>query len=231
MAFPSQFSDLYTAALANVRLLPADDLQKAKDAVNTVYTQTVVETEALETTSTSTLTPGSATYAMPTGISRLKTLVVTPVGGQTNKPLRRVTIDQILSYRSAQPGPATSNGTAWCYCILGLNDLELYPTPQSADVLTFYYTSRPTPLSADSDVPILPEPYATDCLVYGASAKLGEFSGDPLATYYRQLYDDGRSRFQSHLNRLTGRVAGQFNIQDAPTFLPHDPSVDIREWR
>lgn len=193
-----------------------------------MYTRVVVETEASATTTTLTLTPNVSKYTLSASISRLKTVVSTPVGGQVTTPLRRRTIDQILTYRSAAVGPNASNGTVWAYCLIGLNELELYPTPQAADVLTFYYTAFPTPLSANGDVPILPEPYATDCLVFGGSAKMAQFSGDPDMSWYQQLYDDSIARLRTHLNRLSGRITGQFNVQDDMIWPPHDPSTDIR---
>jgi hypothetical protein len=216
--------------IANLRADATLDLQKVKDAINKVYTNVVVETEADVTVATTTVTAGTDSYTLPTGISRIKSMYVTPVGGIASKPLRRITLDQLIAYRSAAAGPAASNGWIWAYCILGLNEFEVYPKPQSADTLTIYYSIRPTPLSADSDVPILPEPYATECLVYGASADVAQFTGDPDMSWYQQLSDDSKARLRTHLNRLTGRITGQFNVQDDRIFPPHDPSVDIRDW-
>lgn len=229
MAYPSQFSDLYGTAISNLRLDPILDKSKAQNAVNAIYTQVVVETEALPAVATTTLTPGVFSYTLPSGISRLKSLNATPVGGYVTRPLLRWTLDRMLTFRSAAAGPGTNNGSVYAYCLVGLNEFEVYPSPQSADTLTFYYTARPTPLSADTDVPILPEPYATDCLVYGAQARLAQFSGDPDLSYYQQLYADSMSRFQTHLNRLTGRITGQFNIQDDRLWPAHDPSADVRD--
>jgi len=209
-----------------------NDLQKVKDAINDVYTRVVVETEANATLATTTLTAGDTTYTLPSGISRLKTIVCTPVGGFQTRPLLRWTIDKMLTMRSAAAGPGSNNGSVYAYCLIGLNEFEVYPTPQSADTLTIYYTARPTALSADADTPIIPEPYATECLVYGASANVAQFTGDPQMSWYQQLSDDAMARFRSHINRLTGRVTGQFNIMDDKLWPPHDPSVDVRgsDW-
>lgn len=230
MAYPSQFSDIYNAVIHNLRLDPTNDTAKVKDAVNQAYYQVVVETEAYPAIATTTLTPGTNSYTLPSAISRLKSVNVTPVGGFATRPLLRISIDRMLAYRSAAAGPGTNNGTVYSYCLLGLNELEVYPSPQNADTLTFYYTQRPTALSGDTDVPIIPEPYATDCLVYGAQARVAQFSGDPDLGYYQQLFNDSMQRLQTHINRLTGRVTGQFNLQDDKLWPPHDPSVDIRDF-
>lgn len=230
MAYPSQFVDIYTACITNLRLDPTLDKQKAKDAVNAIYTQVCVETEALPTVATTTLSVGVSSYTLPSNISRLKTLNVTPVGGYQTRPMLRISLDRMLAYRSAAAGPGTNNGTVYAYSIVGLNEFEVYPAPQNADTLTFYYTARPTALSGDTDTPVIPEPYATDCLVYGAEARLAQFSGDPDIGYYQQLYADAMARFKTHINRLAGRITTQMNLQDDKLWPPHDPSVDMRDF-
>lgn len=216
--------------IANLRLDSVNDLQKVKDAINKVYSEVVVETEANVTVATTTLTANTNSYTLPSAISRIKSMFNTPIGGFATYPLKRVTLDQMIAYRSAAAGPAANNGTVWGYCILGLNEFEVYPTPQNADTLTIYYSARPTALSADADTPILPEPYATECLTYGASADMAQFSGDPDMSWYQQLFDDSKSRLRAHLNRLTGRISGQFQVQDNRAWPPHDPSADVRDW-
>ena len=153
-------------------------------------------------------------------------MFATPVGGYQTRPLNRFTLDEIIALRSAAAGPAVSNGTIWGYVMLGLDDFEVYPTPQSADVLTAYYTVAPTPLSADADVSVLPEPYSTDCLLYGGMARAAEFSGDPDGPYYDQKFQMALAALRAHLNRKAGRLTGQFQIQNGNLRPPHDPSVD-----
>ena len=191
-----------------------------------------METEALATVATSTLTAGTNSYTLPSGISRLKTVIVTPVGGFQTRPLLRWSVDKMLTMRSAAAGPGTNNGSVYAYAVVGLNELEVYPTPQSADTVTFYYTKIPTVLAGDTDIPVIPEPYATECLVYGASADLAQFTGDPMMSFYQQLFEDSKQRFRAHLTRLRGRLTDQFEIQDDKLWPPHDPSVDVRgsDW-
>lgn len=232
MAYPSQFSDIYNKVIQNLRLDAVNDLGRTKDAVNRVYFNVVVETEANTQVATSTLTAGTNSYVLPSGISRVKTMVCTPVGGFQTRPLLRWSQDKMLTMRSAAAGPGTNNGSVYAYCILGLSEFEVYPTPQSADTLTIYYTATPTALSGDTDTPIIPEPYATECLVYGACFDMSLQSGDPDMAFYQQLFEDGKQRLRTHLNRLRGRLTDQFEVQDDKLWPPHDPSIDVRgsDW-
>ena len=132
--------------------------------------------------------------------------------------------------RTALGGAATATGYITHYALLGLSEFEVYPTPQSADVITIYYVAQPTALSADADVPILPEPYASKLLEYGALAEAADFKGDPAEGEYRQLYQMWRGKFIEHLNRAKGGTPEAFEFYPENSFPPHDPSVDAPWW-
>ena len=209
-----------------------NDLSKVKDWINQVYADVCITTEANVTSSTMTLTAGTASYTLPTGISRIKEMYATPVGGVQTVPLIQTDLDEILRYRQSSGGVANAVGaTIYRFALLGLTDIELYPTPQSADVLTVYYVALPTALSADSDIPILPEPYASKVLEYGALAEAADFKSDPLEQEYRQLYQVWMQKLRAHITRKIGMQPGQFRVIPDTPFVPHDPSVDLREYR
>jgi len=231
MAFPSTFSDLQNAIINKLRLDPTNDLQKAKDWINQVYAQVCVETEANITFATMTLTSGSASYTLPSGVIRIKEMYVTPVAGQQSQPIQQTTLDYILRRRQSGGGTAVATGSVTHYALLGINDLEVYPTPAAADVLTIYYAALPTALSGSSDVPILSEPYASKLLEYGALAEGADFKDDPKEVEYRQMYDLWMRKYQAHLNRKKGGQPGQMNIWNDANYPPHDPSTDVRGWR
>jgi hypothetical protein len=226
VAYPSTFVDIQNAVINKLRLDSTNDLSKVKDWVNQVYAQAVEETEANVTLATMSLTANSYSYTLPSGILRIKSMVVTPVGSTVSAPLQSTTLDYILRRRQSAGGATALGGYVSHYALLGLNDFEVYPTPASADSLTIYYVAAPTALSADADVTIFPEPFATKILEYGASAEGADFKGDPSESEYRALYDQWIMKLRSHMTRKRGGQPGQFNLFPGAAYPPHDPSTD-----
>lgn len=232
MAYPSTFITLQNAIISRLNLDATADLQAVKDEINLAYSQTVIETEALQTSGTKTLTAGTATYDLSTFVStgavvRLKA-VYSSFGGVTSDPLEQLTMDQILRRRTSTGGVALATGSPTHYSLNGLNNLELWPTPSSADVLTLWYVYQPTALSADADVPAIPEPYATRCLTAGACWKLADITGDP--GEYQAEYEGWIARFRQHLNRRKGGQPGAFSFYPEGDFPPHDPATMASGW-
>ena len=185
-----------------------------------------VELEANITTTTMTLTSGTASYTLDASISRIKEMFVTPVNGVLTGPIELTTLDYIIRKRQAAGGVPTATGYVTHYALLGINDFEVYPTPQAADVLTIWCVKLPTALSGNTDVPILQEPFASKLLEYGALAEAADFKGDPSEQEYRQLFETWKQRYRSHLTRKRGGQPGQFNMFPGRNYPPHDPSMD-----
>lgn len=230
MAFPSTFLDLQNAVITRARLDPVNDLAKVRDWINISYTQACVETECNVTFATMTLTSGSGPYTLPAGVARIKQMFITPAG-QTSalqqSPLTLTTLDDILQKRRV--GGVTPQAGAYSthYTLLGINEFEVWPTPPAADVLTIYYAAFPTPLSANGDLPIIEEPYATYLLQYGALAQAGDWKGDPAAGEWQGTFAQYMGAYQAHLEAKQG---------DRPTYghtwgTPDRPSPWYGNWR
>lgn len=222
MSYPSQFLDLQNAVIAKLRLDPTSDRAKVRDWINQVYVQAVVETGSNQTYQSTTLTAGTSTYTLPTAIFEIDQIVLTPSDQSTpNRPLELVTLATLLDRRSG--GPV---GSPACYAMVGDDQFEVSPIPTAADTLTFWYTAQPTPLSADSDVPDLSEPYASKLLEYGALAEGADFKMDPRMDEYRALFEQWQGKYRRHLRRKQGGVATQIPRYRAR--LPaHSPSQDM----
>jgi len=231
VAFPSTFQDIQNAVIAKLRLDSSADLTKVKDWINQVYAQVCVETEANISTTTINLSAGTASYTLSSTIHRIKEMYVTPVGAQQSQPLQLTTLDYILRRRQSGGGTAVATGSVTHYALLGINDLEVYPTPAAADVLTVWFVGLPTALSANGDLSILQEPYSSKLLEYGALAEGADFKDDPKEVEYRQMYDLWMRKYQAHLNRKKGSQPGQMQIWNDANYPPHDPSTDVRGWR
>lgn len=212
MAFPSTFLDLQAAVITKARLDTTADTAKVKDWINQVYYQVVVETEASVTSTTISMVNGTSRYTLAATIARLKTLYVTPVGQtRPQPPMKRTTLEDIISRR--QDSGATAVGGVWPthYTLQGINTLEVWPTPAGVDVITAYYAAFPTALSANGDVPILEEPYASKLLEYGALGQAGDWKGDPATAEWQGQFSDWFARYLQHLELKKGDIPGQFH--------------------
>lgn len=217
--------------IAKLRLDATNDLSKVRDWINQVYAQACIETEAVVSTATMSLTAGTASYTLPTQVVRIKAMYVTPVGGAQSQPMLQTTLDYILRRRQASGGVGAALGYVTHYAVLGSTDIEVYPTPQSADTITIYYVGLPTALSGNTDLPsALQEPYASKVLEYGALAEGGDFKGDPMTDEYRAMFQLWLSKLKTQITRKAGSQPGQFRVFPDHMFPPHDPSTDTRYW-
>lgn len=233
MAFPSTFLDLQRFVITKSRvdadadLATGQDLQAVKDWINRAYAKIVITTEANIVSATGTLTVGVGSYTLPPEVARIRELVAAPVGGSYGPPLVETSLDDILNRRRTDGSTPASGSSVSHFAMAGDIQLELWPTPGSADVILFYYVTRPTPLSAGGDFPILQEPYASELLEVGALIEAGDLLKDPDVDKWRAVYDRKMTEYKGHLKRRGG--AHVRSIPVAPrSFIPHNPSTDIR---
>jgi hypothetical protein len=211
VAFPSTFLDIQTAVLQKARLDPALDGQRVKDWINQTYTRVCVETEAIVVTATMNCTAGAYSYTFPTAVARSKQMQVRPYGSTLlNAPLVRTTLDELLQRRQSG-GDSPLAGQPTHDALLGISDFELWPTPAAADVILIWYVQFPVPLAANSDLPVLEEPYASKLLEFGALVDAGDFNGDPSVQSWQADFDTWTTRYMAHLERKQGIIPGQFH--------------------
>lgn len=220
MAFPPTFADITQTVIDLVRLDVSADTTKVQDAINTAYYEATVENEVLVSSGTATLTAGSATYDLDSAaqIARIKDLWIE---GSTF-PLRQVSLDRILRLRLMSPA-TEDTGARTLYSLSGQNQLDLWPTPGSAATIVFVYVGFPDPL-AGSDVPVIPEPYGSNILTYGACVPMAEFKSDPQLSYFSQQSESWLRKYRGHLNRRRG-LPGSFEIAGESPVVPHDRAL------
>ena len=211
MSFPSTFVDVQTAVMQKARLDPALDTQRVKDWINQTYTRVCVETEANVNTATMTCTAGAYSYTLPADVALIKQMQVRPQGTTSlNAPLIRTTLDELMTRRQSG-GDAPQAGQATHYALLGIADFELWPTPAGADLILLYFVGFPTPLVANTDLPVLEEPYASKLLEYGALVDAGDFNGDPATATWKQEFDTWMVHYRDRLDHKAGIIPGQFH--------------------
>jgi hypothetical protein len=227
MAYPATFRTIKDSVIAKLRLDADADDTRVGDWINQVYADACVETEAIQTASTMTLTADSATYTLPDAVIRMKWMFVTPADGQQSMALEPVTLEQILRWRMAG-GSDPVTGSVQYYALSGHDIIDFYPTPGAADTITLYYVKLPGALANDDDVPGISEPYASKLLEYGALAEGADFKRDPSEQSYRAQYASWMQKLKTHLNRKEGGVAKQFDVYGSFPRVSADNSRDIR---
>jgi len=211
MAFPSTFGDIQSAVLQKTRLDPVLDGQRIKDWINQAYYRVCVETEAVVATGVMSCAAGAYSYTLAPQVARVKQMQIRPYGsGTLNPPLIRTTLDELLRRRQSG-GDSPLAGQSTHYALLGINDFELWPTPAAGDQILTWYVQFPTPLAANTDVPVLEEPYASKLLEFGALIDAGDFNGDPSTIDWEQNFDTWMTRYVAHLDRKQGIIPGQFH--------------------
>lgn len=223
MAYPATFTDIVAQVVAKARLDATADATAAGTWVNQAYFAACIENEVSETSGTVTLTANTYSYDLTSfltaAIVRVKAMVVTSAG-TTFAPLQYVPLDEILARRQS----SAATGIAEFYTLVGYKTLELFPTPGAADTLTIYYIAAPTVL-ATTAVPILPEPYGSKVLEYGALCDAAEFKSDPQLAYWQEKHGEWSTRLRVHLNRRRSGQVGQLSGFGDREWIPHDPST------
>lgn len=225
MAYPQTFDDIRTAVIAKARLDAVADKTKAGVWVNKAYFKAATETRCFQTSRTDVLTAAAA-FSLNSAVHEIELFTCTAAGSSAWFPLKEATLDEILNLRATSQA---GSGTPRRYALVGLTDIELWPTPAGGETLTTWYANLPAALSADGDIPLIPEPHASDLLEFGALIHAAEFKRDLMMLGdFQQQYATALAGFQRYVNRKAGAYPASF-----PTWTrgrgygPHDPSTDV----
>ena len=231
MAFPSTFLDIRNEVIDKLRLDATLDLQKTKDWVNAAYAEACIETEFYATSSTSAaLTLNQGSVPVPTGLQKLDYITSVGTDGTIWGPMKMVTFDEILRNRAYASGAASTTGAPYLYAFRSSNapSIEIWPPAAGGEVLTFYGQLLPTVLVNDGDVPIIPEPYGSNCLIFGAAAQAAEFKQNYLMMgQYAQEQDLWIARLRGFNNTRVGDDVQQFQVVGYRQAIPPTNSVDV----
>lgn len=228
MAYPATYDSVRTSVIEKLRLDATADKTRAGEWINQTYANVAMETRCFQATGTATLTT-AVSYTLDSQILHIELITCTPVGGLVWFPLKQAQLDEILNYRALGMG---TSPPARRYCLVGLNQLELWPTPNAGDVLSIWYSYLPTALTNDADVPAIPEPFGSKLLEYGALVQGAEFKRDVMMLGdFQAQYAGWMQAFQRYTNRKQGAYPETF-----PTWtrlnpwVPMDPSADVPDY-
>lgn len=229
MAYPSTFADLQDAVLNKGKLDDTYDTTRIKNWINQAYYQACLETEFYESSSASSALAASATsVAVPTALVGVDFIVPTGSDGSVWGPMEMVTFEEILEQRAYNAGVTMTTGapSRYAYRSSGAPSIEFWPTANGGETLTFYGQAFPTAMTADGNLPIIPEPYATKVLEYGALVQAAEFKRDfAILDFWQAQYTDWMNRFRGFLNTREGDKVQQFRVETYKPY-PRSNSVD-----
>lgn len=173
------------------------------------------------------LTAGEEDYTLDSAILLIKEAVAS--GSSGSYRMEQVSPAEIVD-RRISTSAAASSGSTLLYALNGANEFMVYPTPASADTVTFYYVPRPVTLSSDSDTPSeIPAEYHPAIEFY-ALWRLSSYDDDASSGQgerYREEYDRWVKKARRYVNskgnvRLPRAKVGRHRHRSA------DPSADYR---
>jgi hypothetical protein len=121
-----------------------------------------VNDEVLETIATTAITSGTADYALPEDMLRLRTV------RYGNRKIQGLTLqeaeEKIVNYEDPASYKTGTPEYFWIYA----NRITLYPTPNltDSDNLKLYYTRIPAAVAIDADIPELHAKYHSAIIAY-----------------------------------------------------------------
>jgi hypothetical protein len=225
MAFPATFVDLQQDVIGKGRLDADQDVQRVKDWLNSAYYTAVIETNFYETAAIIS-TPLAANATASASTVKIEYVVPTGADGQYWGPMDEVTFVEILELRSHSGGTLTTGAPSrYAFRSAGAPVIEFWPQAVGGEVLTFYGASLPPPMVADSDQPIIPEPYR-QVIAYGALTDAAEFQKDLISQQtWQSQYQDNLQRFRGFTNTRPGSKVAQFRVEGRRQY-PRANSVD-----
>jgi|SRR5215471_14235830 len=227
--YPSSFKDLYQAVIDKLRLDVPLDTQKAKDYVNMAYHRACLDTEFWEDHSQVVgLAANATSITVPASLLMIDYIVPAQVDGLLLPPMQLVGMDVLQGKRAWSGGTITQTAPQMYAYQSGQNpSIEFWPTASGGETFTFFGVRLPPPMSGDTDVPIIPDPYATNILVYGGCCNAAEFKQNfIMLSTYQQDYEFWIQKLRGFQNNRPGNRTQQFNIENAHRPVPSTNAID-----
>lgn len=210
------FAVIQSNVIGKLRMDSTADSTLVKGWINQAYQEVLQQTGALETTGTTSLTSGTSSYALPTGLVKIRQVVFLYSDGTQSLPLQRVRFEKILTYRYSTLAQG-ERVTVPLYALVGQDTIEIWPTPGTNQTLKYWYSYLDDALSGDSDTCDIEEPYGSKLLEYGALVEGARYKKDPNLPDYEQQYQVWLRKYQQWSNRRQAQSSQSFDVWlDAP---------------
>lgn len=198
------FLNIYSDALAWGNSSDTDAAKRyINDALNLLsqadpaYNVTVTAITITASASSYTLGSGDFSSITSSSVTRIREIIYTSPG-ELATPLVHTSIERILALQ-----PADAAGPTREYAVEGGFRLYFWPNLRVSDTLSVHWVPEPTNLSADTDVPGIPEAFHGILADY-AAWQLCKADDLQTAEYHRTNWERGKIEFRKHLRQRRG---------------------------
>lgn len=236
------FLELAQRACYQARFRPehADDIARAKEAINEAYLSTLDlgrRWSFLEREASVSVTSANDTYSVSSVISAASVAGILEFYNFTNdteggRPLANMDwLSMEEASRTSQDGD--SKGTPTSVAIWGNSRIRFYPWPDKSYDIGFLYLLGAVELTNNTDLPLIPAGWRHRILVPYAAMRLWEQQSGQNALGHAQYY---RNQYEREMATFTERFGSARIPQmglDGPTFsadLPGSLSLDYGFW-
>lgn len=174
-----------------------NDAQRFLQHADPAYNVTVTTVTITTTAASYLLGAGDFAAITTNGVERLREIIYTSPG-ELATPLALVSIERILALQ-----PADAAGPAREYAFEGGFRLYFWPNLRVADTLGIHWVPEPTTLSADSDVPSVPEAFHQILADY-AAWQLCKADDLSMAEYHRTNWERGKVEYRKYMRNRRG---------------------------
>jgi hypothetical protein len=202
------FLELAQRACYTARYLPsnADDLARAKEAINECYVSILAMSDRWSFTTKEgqfSITSANDKYTFSSIASEAGVDYIARIYNMTNDSEGGVPLTGIDWLSMEQVSDTTQDndprGCPWAFAVFG-EQVRFYPWPDQDYTIGMLYQQGDLQMSADADVPLIPYAWRHKILVPYAAARLWEMhsGADALghARYYNELYTQNMIAFK-----------------------------------
>lgn len=198
--------------------------------LNEAIVDILLQTNCYVTTTTISLTPGTADYTLSSSIITIKEAYIT--SGGTVYQIENVSPADILAMRRS----GTASSPATYYAVDGANQLMVFPTPAAADTITVYHVPRPTSMSSgshDSSVAtygLIPDEFAPAIVAY-TCWKMADREDDRTSQngqiYFAEYQEYWIPKIRKYVNLKANLVLPPARIRRRRRWVANNPSTDL----
>lgn len=200
--------------------------------LNEAVRDVLIRTGVKVTSSTVSLTAGTADYTLDAAAMRIKAATF---DGDPDRPLRQVSPAEIDEMRARGDATASDSDDVWYYALSGTDLFMIYPTPSATGTINLRVVQKPTEMSSDAHDPSnatyggIPVEHHRALEMYGLwrAAQYDRTEAFRYGELFREQYERELTLIRGVVNLKGGTTLPRGRVGRS-RYLPSDPSADFR---